>query len=209
MPGCSRCGKTGTVIWDAARNKRQRLPPREENAGTAAQCRTVALAPAGPPAIVTLPAAKPGAGRGRLPLDGPALSHPGSRRRFSCATPGPRPRQRACRVSRLVKAYGQVVLSANGQSERWSSCVRYSRRSDIHRALLRQKSEERGKRRYSDEERFEWSSPVLPMALVLAAELFCRLLPAYGQEQAVYFVRLAPPQDANHTVCALINHTND
>lgn len=38
---------------------------------------------------------------------------------------------------------------------------------------------------------------------------FCRLLPAYGQEQAVYFVRLAPPQDANHTVCALINHIND
>lgn len=50
--------------------------------------------------------------------------------------------------------------------------------------------------------------PVLSVALVLAADLFCRLLPAYGQEQAVYFVRLAPPQDANHTVCALINHIN-
>jgi hypothetical protein len=65
------------------------------------------------------------------------------------------------------------------------------------------------KRRYSDEERFEWSSPMQPIALVLTADLFCRLLPAYGQEQAVYFVRLAPPQDANHTVCALINHIND
>lgn len=33
-------------------------------------------------------------------------------------------------------------------------------------------------RRYSDEERFEWSSPVLPLALVLAADLFaaCSLL---------------------------------
>lgn len=50
--------------------------------------------------------------------------------------------------------------------------------------------------------------PVLSVALVLAADLFCRLLPTYGQEQAVYFVRLAPPQDANHTVCALINHIN-
>ncbi len=48
-----------------------------------------ALAPTNAPIIVTLPAAKPGGGRGRLPLDGPALSHPGSRRRFSCATPGP------------------------------------------------------------------------------------------------------------------------
>lgn len=28
-----------------------------------------------------------GVGRGRHPLDGPALSHPGSRRRSSCATP--------------------------------------------------------------------------------------------------------------------------
>jgi hypothetical protein len=35
-----------------------------------------------------------------------------------------------------------------------------------------------GKRRYSDEERFESSSPVPPMALVLAADLFaaCSLL---------------------------------
>lgn len=33
-------------------------------------------------------------------------------------------------------------------------------------------------RRYSDEERFEWSSPVLPLTLVLAADLFaaCSLL---------------------------------
>lgn len=175
MPGCSQCGKTGTIIWDAARNKRQRLPPREENAGTAAQCRTVALAPADPPAIVTLPTAKPGAGRGRLPLDGPALSHPGSRRRFSCATPGPRPRQCAYGVSRPVRAYGQVVLSAKGL---WPSGARHSLSGETHRTLLRQKSGERGKRRYSDEERFESSSPVLPMALVLAADLFaaCSLL---------------------------------
>lgn len=116
---------------------------------------------------------------------------------------GPHQRQRACRASRPVKAYGQVVLSVNGQSEKCSICVRYSLRSDIHRALLRRKSEERGKKRYGDEERFEWSSPVLPMALVLAADPFCRLLPAYGQEQAVYFVRLAPPPGReSHSMCA-------
>jgi hypothetical protein len=175
MPGCSRCGKTGTIIWDAARNKRQRLPPREENAGTAAQCRTVALAPADPPAIVTLPTAKPGAGRGRLPLDGPALSHPGSRRRFSCATPGPRPRQCAYGVSRPVRVYGHVPYRLKDCGLAVLGTHSAVRR--IGRCCGRKVGKEE-KRRYSDEERFESSSPVLPMALVLAADLFaaCSLL---------------------------------
>lgn len=205
MPGCSRCGKTGTIIWDAARNKRQRLPPREENAGTAAQCRTVALAPADPPAIVTLPTAKPGAGRGRLPLDGPALSHPGSRWRFSCATPGPRPRQCAYGVSRPVRAYGQVVLSAKGL---WPSGARHSLSGETHRTLLRQKSGERGKKKVQRRREVRVVIPGAANGPGVGRGSFCRLLPAYGQEQAVYFVRLAPPQDANHTVCALINHIN-
>jgi len=45
-------------------------------------------------------------------------------------------------------------------------------------AVVAEKWGKRKKRRYSDEESFEWSSPVLPMALVLAADLFaaCSLL---------------------------------
>lgn len=49
---------------------------------------------------------------------------------------------------------------------------------DIHRRCCGRKVGKEEKRRYSDEESFEWSSPVLPMALVLAADLFaaCSLL---------------------------------
>ncbi len=204
--GCSRCGKTGTVIWDAARNKRQRLPPREENTGAAAQCRTPALAPATSPAIVTLPTAKPASARDHHPLDGPALSHPGSRRRFSCATPGPRSRNAHMAYRGRSGRTGRLPCRLMGsQKDGITMCGTHSGVILIERCGGRKVGTRI--RRYSDEE-IQWSSPVLPLALVLAADLLPPA-PAYGQEQAVLFCETGTPRTQNHTVCALINHTND
>lgn len=130
---------------------------------------------------------------GSSPLDGPALSHPGSRRRFSCATPGPLPRQRAYGVSRPVRAYGQA--SCQRRCRQNKGMVAFSTDSGVI-FIDAVAAEKWGKRKKKVQRRREFRM-VIPGAANgpgVGRGSFCRLLPAYGQEQAVYFVRLAPPR---------------
>lgn len=79
---------------------------------------------------------------------------------------------------------------------------------DIHRRCCGRKVGKEEKKKVQRRREFRMVIPGAANGPGVGRRSFCRLLPAYGQEQAVYFVRLAPPQDANHTVCALINHIN-
>lgn len=118
---------------------------------------------------------------------------------------GPSPQQRAYGVSRPVRVYRQVpcrlkdcgitVLGTH-------SAVRL-----IGRCCGRKVGKEE-KKKVQRRREVRVAIPGAANGPGVGRGSFCRLLPAYGQEQAVYFVRLAPPQDANHTVCALINHIN-
>lgn len=61
------------AIWGVARSKLQGFQHCGDFRGWDAQSPAAPLAPQITLVIVALPAAKPGAGRGRHPLDGPAL----------------------------------------------------------------------------------------------------------------------------------------
>lgn len=117
------------------------------------------------------------------------------------------PSSAAMRIWRIAACKGvrACALSAKGL---WPSGARHSLSGETHRTLLRQKSGERGKKKVQRRREVRVVIPGAANGPGVGRRSFCRLLPAYGQEQAVYFVRLAPPQDANHTVCALINHIN-
>ena len=151
------------------------------------------------PAIVTLPTAKPGVGRGRHPLDGPALSHPGSRRSFSCATPG-LVRGNAHMAYRWpVRAYGQIALSANGQSERWHNDMRHSSGVILIERCGGRKVGTRI-RRYSDEERDSSGHPRCCHWPWCWPRIFCRLLPCLRTRAGGLFCETGTPQDANHSM---------
>lgn len=117
------------------------------------------------------------------------------------------PSSAAMRIWRIAACKG-VRACALSAKELWPSGARHSLSGETHRTLLRQKSGERGKKKVQRRREVRVVIPGAANGPGVGCGSFCRLLPTYGQEQAVYFVRLAPPQDANHTVCALINHIN-
>ncbi len=116
---------------------------------------------------------------------------------------GPRPRQRAYAVSRPVRAYGQVVLSVNGLSERCDICVRYSLRSDIHRALLRQNSEERGKKKIQRRREVRMVIPDAANSPGVDRRSFLPPAPCLRTRAGGLFCETGtPPGRESHSMCA-------